>query len=356
MKCDQAAEFVSALYDGEIIPRDVAEHIGTCEACRARLQSYIAMGADLRREASVVLADAFPVLTFERRRTGWRDIWQKGWEGMRIPRFVFAGMLAGIVVLGSSLAVVRARVRSAGNVLLLKMTPQGEQPVECALSAAGKKESGCAYVSKSVGFMVTSFSKDGDRATLGIRAEAQPMAGKHYFGTRDFENLPEKTYSFEPGDTLHVNVPGFGELALTGSWIDHIPAMIAEGDSFDPKRNEVRLVSPLLLCNKQVAGDMEGATAIADQLGEYVGIFWPGEGRYDFSLSPMPGAVQGKVKANRVTFAWKGDQYVLVTGVPITRAKELWVRRDAGYKPSGNHLPGGFITASRISDLKTQEN
>jgi len=53
MKCEDTAEFVSALCDGEKIPREAAEHIGECEACRTRLNAYSAMGTELRRLASL---------------------------------------------------------------------------------------------------------------------------------------------------------------------------------------------------------------------------------------------------------------------------------------------------------------
>jgi hypothetical protein len=41
MICDEAAEHISALYDGETIPRHAAEHIGECEGCRAQLRDYM---------------------------------------------------------------------------------------------------------------------------------------------------------------------------------------------------------------------------------------------------------------------------------------------------------------------------
>src|SRR5260370_30563011 len=52
MKCEEAAELVSALCDGETITREAAKHIGECEACRARLNAYSSVGAELRRLAS----------------------------------------------------------------------------------------------------------------------------------------------------------------------------------------------------------------------------------------------------------------------------------------------------------------
>ena len=71
MKCEDAAEHVSALCDGETIPRVAAKHIGECEVCRARLSAYSTMGAELRRLASVS----------GRARENWKvGSWEKGTE------------------------------------------------------------------------------------------------------------------------------------------------------------------------------------------------------------------------------------------------------------------------------------
>jgi len=48
MKCEDAAEFVSALYDGERIPREAAEHLGECETCQGRMETYSRMSAEMR--------------------------------------------------------------------------------------------------------------------------------------------------------------------------------------------------------------------------------------------------------------------------------------------------------------------
>src|SRR5580693_3036944 len=52
MKCEEAAKFVSALYDGATVPPVAAEHIGACETCRRRLKEYAEIDAELRRVAS----------------------------------------------------------------------------------------------------------------------------------------------------------------------------------------------------------------------------------------------------------------------------------------------------------------
>ena len=51
MKCEEAAEFVSAVCDGELIPPDIASHIGKCERCGALLRDFVEIGAELRRMA-----------------------------------------------------------------------------------------------------------------------------------------------------------------------------------------------------------------------------------------------------------------------------------------------------------------
>jgi len=111
MRCNDAAEFVSALCDGETIPPKAAEHIGHCSTCRVRLQGYLELGAELRRVSSLEpLSEVTSRRWMNDRQTpGW---WTKGRESMRIPRFAFALLLLVIVALGSSLVLVRATPKS----------------------------------------------------------------------------------------------------------------------------------------------------------------------------------------------------------------------------------------------------
>jgi len=63
MRCDEAAEFVSALCDDEVVPRAAAEHMRTCAFCQARLQEYMEMSAgtapycELRNRGERFIAD-----------------------------------------------------------------------------------------------------------------------------------------------------------------------------------------------------------------------------------------------------------------------------------------------------------
>ena len=52
MNCQEVQPRISALHDGESVSREVADHIRSCSACRARLEDYARMGVELRLLAS----------------------------------------------------------------------------------------------------------------------------------------------------------------------------------------------------------------------------------------------------------------------------------------------------------------
>jgi signal transduction histidine kinase len=68
MKCEEAAEFVSALCDAVSIPPEAAEHIGTCETCQARLKEYGEIGMALRRVASLESPEEVRARSWETRQ------------------------------------------------------------------------------------------------------------------------------------------------------------------------------------------------------------------------------------------------------------------------------------------------
>lgn len=71
MRCEEAAEFVSALCDGESIPQGAAEHIGVCETCQALLKEYGEIGTELRRVASLESPLEARARTWEKRTETW---------------------------------------------------------------------------------------------------------------------------------------------------------------------------------------------------------------------------------------------------------------------------------------------
>ncbi len=96
MKCEDAAEFVSALCDDESIPPVVAAHVGACEACQARLKEYGEIGAELRRVASLDSPEEARARTWETRQSTTPSWWEKGWGLLALP-FLIAWLYASIL-------------------------------------------------------------------------------------------------------------------------------------------------------------------------------------------------------------------------------------------------------------------
>ena len=349
MKCEDAAEFVSALCDGERIPADVAEHIGACPGCGALLHQYASLGVELRRVASLEPEEVPATQSWMKIQKPASSWWSKGWETMRIPRFAFALAVMVIVALGSGLVMVTARAHTQGSVLLMTATPPTGEAIHCAMPIADPaitdpKWGTCVFLSppqSMLGFRV--ISSDGDRIEMGVRAKftgAKESVGSFSFSLHDLEQVPEKQYWFRPGEKLDIDVPGWGTMVLTGELTDHVPPLVSEDKiQMDPKPDELRMVSPLVLRGKELLQDFEGGTATNTP---EVRMYIPGQGLWTLSLHPLEGAVEGRVNLNRVSVTLNGESYTFVTGAPVARSKRVWVLHDANYKPDPRQ-EGGFI-------------
>ena len=356
MNCTEAAEFVSALCDGATVSPSAAEHISACESCRERLRDYVDMGAELRRVASLESA-MVPLAPLQLGKRGvTSNFWQKGRKMMRIPRLAFGSLLAAVVVLGSGWARQIVLASQHGSVLLVQYTAGSGPASFCALSAVDRKFDSCGGLRKvKSGWLVygiTVLSKNGDTATLGLRAGLEPPDSSA--GTYDIDNFPQRQYQWTPGQTISVDVNGFGTMTFTGQWIDHIPAiaigLVGDNPYLDPGPDELRFFSPLLLQNDQVLGGLEGASTSLDHPGEAVDLYLAGVGRFDVSLSPLPGAVRGQVHFNRVAFTVAGRAYEFVTGAPVCRRRDIWVLFDphpSGWTPAGH----SFLSTVDVSKL-----
>jgi hypothetical protein len=225
MKCEEAAEFVSALIDGERIPREAAEHVGQCETCGSRLKEYAGMGAGLRCAASLESVEEPRVRRWEQKRGIASHWWWKGWETMRIPRFAFVLLLVAVFVLASSLAIGRVRAHTRGRLVMLTAKPAEGHTVLCTMYS-GEKDGICNEVQTEGtegGEGVYKFrmiADDGERIQLGILAARV----YHHVSKDEFANMPVTVYSFKPGETLHIDVPQAGDLAINGEVWDHYPS------------------------------------------------------------------------------------------------------------------------------------
>ncbi len=344
MMCDEAKAFVSALCDGEIIPRAAAEHIGTCAQCQTLLREYAAMGAELRRVANLEPEHEVKPLVWTKRQGKLSILWRKGWGMMRIPRLAFAFLVGAIIVLGSSLAMVKVRARSEGSVLLITVTRSDGHRFQCALDSKKMPKDGCAEVSATFDYEIRFLAHNGNLVTLGVRSVAVPK------GTPiDMRNAPQIPYTFDVGEKTEIDLEGFGSAQVESEWLDHVPAVVSEHHDLDPEPNELRVFSPLLLKGKQVVGDMQGGSVYAKS-DEAADIYFPGSGKFLLSLSPMKGAVQAKVEFNRISSQWNGQEYVILAGAPVARSnQQVWVLYEPSYK--SDDLEHGFIGAGKLKEI-----
>jgi hypothetical protein len=352
MNCNEAAEFVSALCDGETIPRWAATHIGGCEACKATLNEYIGMGAELRRIASLELVEESKPLAWAEKQQAKQTLWQKGWETMRIPKFAFVLLVAGIVALASSLAMVKVHAHADGTVVALKVQHDSDDLMPCALSAVNHKQTMCAtYLivdQKPVGYRFDYLGRDGDRVKLGVRSKIYPIPTGD-MSINSFDHEPQKEYWFEPGKTLKVDVV-FGALSITGDWMDHMPAYFEEAvrHDLDPGPDTFRIWDPILLRGKKVVGETNTISTEATSKDKVV-LYYPGQGLFELFLSPQEGAIEGQAHDNRIDFKIDGKSYSIVTATPITRSDKIWILHTANYKPKGLDPKQNFSTSLNIS-------
>ena len=354
MKCAEAQLFLSAIYDGEPVPPQAAEHTAHCAACQDLLHGFVEMSAALRSYGSLLLAHPVPPRTWLTPRTN-KSLWlNKGLQKMRIPRVAFACLILLLLALGSRLALVEVRAHDDGSVLMLKLTPAQGNSIQCFVSTVSTNHDNCrgfAQIDHSnLTFAVRAVRKEGDRVLLSIRSTVAPLGPGGF--TPDVErSLPETQSWFIPGQTVSLPDTGDLKVVLTGEWADHVPVQLGNNQLLDPAPNEVRLSSPLLLKNNQVAGEMFNSSADADQPGEGAFLYIPGEGRFILSPTQVEGAVLAKVELNRVLFESNGEKYVIVTGAPIIRGDSIWVLHQLAYSGPPERMQQTMLGAGPVSKL-----
>jgi hypothetical protein len=106
----------------------------------------------------------------------------------------------------------------------------------------------------------------------------------------------------EPGNKQEISVPGLGDVELTGEYLDHVPALrFRPEEPLDPRKNEFRIVSPVLIRGKEVVCNLGGSDSTdSGDPDAALMIYFPGEGRYLISTVPFEGAVEGKVELGHV--------------------------------------------------------
>lgn len=348
MNCTEAAEFVSALCDGEVISSDAAAHIDVCELCQERLREYSAIGIEMRRVSSLEATPQLEPPAWHGSGNRLAIFWQKGLESMRIPKFAFALLIIAIIALASSLAVNKVGAHSEGSVVMLRIDGGTEQPTSCPLSTVDKKNDVCMSMGTMNGMLaeyrLKLLDRDANRVRIDFRSKVLgPVQGSHTVTPFDLDNVAGQQYWFEPGETLKIDVPEVGTLLITGEWMDHMPTMPYQGNqAIDPAVDELRVVSPLLLRDNKVVGDLNGAMSTQTKPNQAVWLYFPNQGDFTISVTPIKGSLPAYVQLNRLSFKEDGHLYVIVAGAPVTRASRVWVLHRPAFKPAAPNRDAAF--------------
>jgi hypothetical protein len=360
MNCADVQEFLSALCDGERIPPLAAEHIGSCSSCRQRIGEYVEIGTELRLAASVEIAkEVQPGMWKQTQRETLRSplagLWERGRETMQLPRLAFALLLLTILVLGSGLLIDKVRAQSEGTVAMLTVTIPSGETNRCALSLVDEKNNFCAWLDPIRYLLgLKAYSYDGTKIELGVRAKYTPLvptAGTYSASLNDLDRVPEQQYSLRPGEPLQIEVPGWGNMVISGELMDHMPPWITVNNDvrMDPKPGTLQVISPLLLRDKRVLAEFESGIVMNNTGAE---MYVPGEGLWTLSLLPLERGVETKVNVNRVSFVMDGHSYTICMAAPVARSDEhVWVQHDPKYSaPGTSRFIGGVGLAARIRD------
>jgi hypothetical protein len=361
LRCDEAAESVSALCDGEMITPDAAAHIRACAACAELMEQYIALGAALRREASLALGALPPTPHWETRTGILTRLWRKGWETMRVPRLAFAMLvLVALFMIGAEWKRARVGAESTGSVVVVTVDREDQSVFSsCALSLVDSSKDNMSmggildpkkYLGAVISLKLVGRAEGGVR--LLVKVNAFPIAATD---KGDISKMPEHEMILMPGVPLKVAIGDYGTLTLHGEWFDHIPAEVGMGiKSIDPGPSELRIQQPVLLKGDMRIGEVDGNTDTPSGFDVSEWVIFPKTGRYIFSLSPIPDAVEGRIDRNRISFEYQSTQYTLLTAASIARQEKVWVKVEPDYKDPDH--PGSYGLGSLRSATLTQKN
>lgn len=231
---------------------------------------------------------------------------------------------------------------------MLTATPPSGRAVTCALSLNNPKVAWCATMEPGLVFAFRVIAKDGNRIEIGARVRSYRPLSKGSSATSDslLKGVREDTYWLELGKELKIPISDSEALAVTGALMDHMPTLLdlAPGELLDPKPDELRFVSPVLVKGKEVVFDFYGASSIAHGKDQGVEMYVPSEGLYHIAISPLKGAIEGSVEGSRVSFELDGNSYRLLLAAPVTRNEHVWILLDRSFRPLGEVGQHGFIS------------
>ena len=353
MNCQEARPFVSALNDGETVPKEAAEHIKGCAGCKEHLRDYAQIGVELRLAASTEPEGAMsPPPSLPERHRSWM---QRLGGRVLVPRFAVG--LALLCIAGLSLGLGLARRQVPG--------PWFQFEVSNALGSvggllqAGEPASGGFLPGtdgKKIAFRVSAVEVRDDLVRLQIWERAfVPKAGGPESAIQALADTRPRTYEYVPGQKLAVPTNGAGKVALTGKVYHIRPTFwLMGGQSVLPGPDELMIANSALIRDNTLLGKMEGG-ASASNGNPAVGICVPPEGAFVFALKPFAGSEQAVAEYGQVRFDMDGHHYTLFSSLPVTggpQPRNIWVYR-APHCASPSSVPH-VIGSGSLADVMKQ--
>jgi hypothetical protein len=353
MNCDEVWPFVSALHDGESVPREAVEHMRSCSVCQARLEDYARMDVELRLLASSASEEAeMPHLPQLRRR--WRHTLT---ARVLVPRLALGvGLFA---ILGLSVGLGWMRAQSGGLWFQFDLSnPDTQDRVGCLTQADGRWNEGfvSADASKRIGIRVKALDVENDRVRLSVKARVlepapgsdEEKAANYQLGARSeevidqiFANIAPQEFDYVPGQTLEIPVEGGGKVAIKGEVFKLRPSFSAQWYPLTLHPDEIALSKAAVVRGNEFLGEIHGGGSARAE-NSAIGICVPPLGAFVFALKPFEGAVQGVAEFGEVHFKMNGENYILFSATPITggqQPREIWVYRSQNCPPSWKFTP-----------------
>jgi hypothetical protein len=369
MNCDEVQPFVSALHDGEIVPREAAEHMRNCPACRARLEDYARMDVELRLLASSVPEEAptqMPHLPERRRRWGHTLT-----ARVLVPRFALGVGLFAILGLSAGLGWMRAQ--GGGPWFQFDLSDAEKHGMVGGLSQAGDDWTG-GYVTtganQKIGIRVKALDVQKDLVRLSVKVRVLEPAPGSAEGKvansesghlsreamdRIFAHITPQEFDYVPGQTLEIPVAGGGKILLSGEVFKLRPSFSAQWYPVTLQPDQIALSKAALVRGNEFLGEIGGSGSARGE-NPAVGVCVPPMGAFVFALKPFEGSVQGEAEFGAARFSMDGDEYRLFSATPITggtQPREIWVHRSPNCPPSWGTPPKrpAFIRSGNISNV-----
>lgn len=342
MECDALGESISALYDGEEVSSEAAQHIAGCANCRKAMREYAQIGVELRLlEANQLKTPAVPQVA---RRT--RSFASVLTQKMRVPRFVAVICALAIIVLAAGWA--RTRAQSPVEYFQYKVFSDSG----AVGGVAHACESGCEQVFRILG---------PERLPVGMMMSIQDIRGNtvHFtLRTKRFDKVPDNArlndelrdapafqYVYKAGTTLDIPMSGAAAFKMEGIITpteDGVPWWFNAG--FRPSENGIAIREGFLIRDGKVIAELPGSVSAdggSNDSNPGMYAYIPKYGLFAVGLKSLPGAVEGTADYGQIRFTENGVKYVLLSASQVTggnQPRPIWVLHLPNYLLSQGNL------------------